>query len=76
MALRTLTGMAWHWRYEDEAGTAMEAEVDATNRFPSQADAESWLGEHWRTLVDQGIGQVTLLENGREVYGPMSLAVD
>ena len=41
--------------------------------FPSQADAETWLGESWRDLLDEGVEQVTLLEGQREVYGPMSL---
>jgi hypothetical protein len=41
--------------------------------FPSQAEAESWIGESWRDLLDAGIDQVTLLEGDRVVYGPMSL---
>ena len=41
--------------------------------FSSQSDAESWLGEVWRSLVDAGAIQVTLVEDAREVYGPMSL---
>lgn len=70
--------MAWQWRYEDANGAGIEqaAEFDAGNRFSSQADAESWLGENWRGLLDAGVHQVTLLEEDREVYGPMSLAAD
>lgn len=70
--------MAWQWRYEDATGavTPQAAELDAGNRFSSQADAESWLGENWRVLLDAGVHQVTLLEEEREVYGPMSLAAD
>jgi hypothetical protein len=41
--------------------------------FGSQGDAESWLGENWRSLLDAGVDQVTLLEEGRAQYGPMSL---
>ncbi len=41
--------------------------------FPNQSDAESWLGETWRELREQGVSSVTLLEDTREVYGPMSL---
>jgi hypothetical protein len=64
----------WHWRFEDAAG----AEVDAASaspspRFPSQSDAESWVGEAWRTLVEDGVAGVTLFEADRRVYGPMSL---
>ena len=44
-----------------------------TERFPSQADAESWIGESWQELAGQGVDQVVLLEDDRVVYGPMSL---
>ena len=40
---------------------------------PTQGDAETWLGEIWRELLDAGVDAVVLLEDGREVYGPMSL---
>ena len=41
--------------------------------FPSQADAESWVGEAWQELLADGVDAVTLLEGDRVVYGPMSL---
>ena len=41
--------------------------------FGSQGDAENWLGENWRHLLAAGVDQVTLLEEGRTEYGPMSL---
>lgn len=41
--------------------------------FSSQGDAESWLGENWRELLAAGVDQVTLLEENRVEYGPMSL---
>ena len=44
--------------------------------FGSQGDAETWLGENWRALLDAGVDQVTLLEDGRLEYGPMSLHPD
>jgi hypothetical protein len=63
----------WTWRYEDSTGR----EVDRTElpgaRFPSQAEAESWVGETWRELLDGGVDAVTLLRDGQVVYGPMSL---
>ncbi len=40
----------------------------------NQSDAESWLGEQWRELADAGVAAVTLFEDDRKVYGPMSLA--
>lgn len=61
----------WHWRYElADGSTHATAQSPA---FPTQGDAESWIGEHWRDLLDQGVEQVTLLEVEREVYGPMGL---
>ena len=41
--------------------------------FASQGDAESWLGENWHELVDDGVDQVTLFDDTRKEYGPMSL---
>jgi hypothetical protein len=68
--------MSWHWRLEDPSGAAVEAasvgvEVpDSEN----QGDAESWLGENWRELLDRGVATVTLFHGDAEVYGPMGLA--
>lgn len=41
--------------------------------FTTQGDAESWIGETWRDLLEGGADQVTLFEDGTEVYGPMPL---
>ena len=54
------------------AGAAL-AEEYADHRFPSQADAESWIGESWPVLAEAGVVAVTLFELDRLVYGPMSL---
>ena len=62
----------WRWRLEDASGTEVSSSVGSP-RFPSQSDAESWVGEVWRVLADQGVDQVTVLVGDREVYGPMSL---
>jgi hypothetical protein len=54
--------MDWCWRYSADG-------VDRTSsEFPSQAEAEAWLGESWRELYDVGARSVTLTEAGREVY--------
>jgi hypothetical protein len=65
--------MSWTWRFETAEGAPADP-GEVTGDFSAQGDAESWLGEIWRELVDKGVGQVYLLEDGREVYGPMSLA--
>lgn len=64
--------MAWRWRLEDTKGGEVDPGVEAA-AFPSRADAESWLGECWRDLLEGGVQQVRLFEEEREVYGPMSL---
>lgn len=67
--------MSWTWRYEDASGATVAPEgAPSGGDFPSQGDAESWIGETWRELLDAGVAQVTLLEGDRVVYGPMSLA--
>jgi hypothetical protein len=63
--------MSWSWRLESADGTPVTGAT--SERFPSQADAESWIGEVWGDLLDQGVDQVVLVEGEREVYGPMSL---
>jgi hypothetical protein len=67
----------WHWRFEDRSGSQVGLVDGSTaagvSGFPSQSDAESWIGEVWRELLEEGVDQVTLFEGDREVYGPMSL---
>lgn len=62
--------MSWHWvpdrEPQDWTGTT----------FPTQGEAESWLGELFPDLVEAGVGEVSLYEADRRVYGPMSLAAD
>jgi len=66
---------SWRWRFEDADGGEVAASGVASGAtgFPSQSDAESWIGEVWRDLLEDGVDQVTLLEGDRVVYGPMSL---
>ena len=64
--------MTFVWRYEDTAGGEKTTELKP-EEFSTQADAETWIGEHWRELLDAAVDQVTLLEDGVVVYGPMSL---
>jgi hypothetical protein len=64
---------AWTWRYERADGTEITDVEPVPGSFPGQADAETWIGEAWRELLDQGVEAVSLLEDDRVVYGPMSL---
>ena len=64
----------WHWRLENATGAEVPVSDEyAGQRFASQADAESWVGETWPELAEQGVAAVTLFEHDRLVYGPMSL---
>jgi hypothetical protein len=63
--------MSWNWRYDGENDSdAAKAESES---FPSQSDAESWLGEQWRDLAAGGVAQVSLFHDEDKVYGPMPL---
>ncbi len=66
--------MAWSWRYEAADGTRLPPPEGADLTFPSQADAETWVGETWRDLLGSGVHQVVLLDGDAEVYGPMGLS--
>ena len=64
----------WTWRYERTDGTVVDVVPEGTPAsFPAQADAESWVGEFWPSLLEVGVDAVSLLEDERVVYGPMSL---
>jgi hypothetical protein len=65
----------WWWRlHDDRGGDARGPEEYSDQRFASQADAESWVGEIWAELAAAGVASVTLVEHDRVVYGPMSLS--
>lgn len=66
--------VSWTWRYESDDGASVTvAGASGSESFPSQGDAETWIGEAWSELLEGGVTQVTLSEAGRKVYGPMSL---
>lgn len=64
--------MAWTWRFEKADGSETEPPVEV-EEFTTQGDAESWIGEIWPELLEGGVDQVRLFEDGKEIYGPMSL---
>lgn len=59
--------MTWTWRYEDADGRPVPA-PPSTESFGTKGDAESWLGETWRELLDGGVQSVVLLEGDRVEY--------
>ncbi len=64
----------WWWRLENASGEALEVDDHSDQRFSTQGDAESWVGEIWADLAEHGVTAVTLFEHDRQVYGPMSLS--
>lgn len=69
-----MSNLAWHWRLHPDPTPEEIAEVPGAHTyFPSQSEAETWLGESWRDLRDAGVESVSLLEDDRVVYGPMGL---
>ena len=67
--------MSWTWQFVRADGTVITplSDSNADETFSSQGDAETWIGEMWRDLVESGVDAVTLLEDDRTEYGPMSL---
>ncbi|MCB5182091.1 hypothetical protein [Streptomyces antimicrobicus] len=64
--------MAWTWRFEQANGTEVAPAVEP-EEFTTQGDAESWIGEYWRELLEGGAERVKLSDdNGTELYA-MSL---
>lgn len=69
-AARSVDG-PWWWQCTAAGGEVVTpTEIP---KFPTRSDAESWVGEFWSDLADEGVSAVTLFEGDREVYGPMSL---
>ncbi|CAM5295287.1 hypothetical protein SAVIM338S_00365 [Streptomyces avidinii] len=59
--------MVWMWRFEkaDGAETAPAIEPE---EFATQGDAEAWIGEVWKELLDGGAERVKLFEDGTQIY--------
>ena len=67
----------WHWRSERSGVRSVGGPRPlGTERFPSQGEAESWLGETYPDLLAAGTRAVSLYDGDRLVYGPMSLEAD
>ena len=62
----------WRWDLLNADGAPLTG-GDPAQTFPTQSEAESWVGWHWPELVEAGGDAVTLQEGDVRVYGPMSL---
>ncbi|MGP3685518.1 hypothetical protein ACTVZO_12525 [Streptomyces sp. IBSNAI002] len=69
--------MAWTWRFETAKGAETSPAVEP-EEFTTQGDAESWIGEVWKELLEGGVEQVKLSDDGGTERYTMSLrsAVD
>jgi hypothetical protein len=61
--------MSWHWVPDREPDDPSRI----SRTFPTQGEAETWLGEFYLYLVETGVRAVSLYEADRLVYGPMAL---
>lgn len=64
--------MTWTWAYESSDGVV----IGRSEVFESRSDAESWVGEAFGDLLEDGVDQVRLFDGEAEIYGPMSLHPD
>jgi hypothetical protein len=60
--------VTWRW-----VGEPISSEVGLNRTFPTQGEAETWIGECYPDLLDKGVRSVSLYEEDRLVYGPMRL---
>lgn len=67
--------MAWTWRFEKADGTETAPAVEP-DEFTTQGDAETWIGEVWKALLEGGAAQVTLFDDGTEIYAMSLNAAD
>jgi len=65
--------MNWTWQAQGADGAVVESVMANDAAFPTQGDAETWIGENWQSLLDEGVDQVCLLDGASVIYGPMSL---
>lgn len=65
--------LEWHWVPDRKPGPDAPSLAE---RFPSQGEAETWLGETYPDLLAGGVTAVSLHQGDRRVYGPMSLEAD
>ena len=47
--------MTWTWSYQTASGEAVPGE-QSSQGFPTQSDAETWIGETWQELLAAGAG--------------------
>lgn len=65
--------MSYRFEYTGEFSRAELERAELTREFDTQQAAEEWLTIYFTDLVRLGVSEVTLFEEDRPVFGPMSL---
>jgi ComEC/Rec2-related protein len=52
------------WKLNDASGQVLRS----TEEFATKDEAESWMGEHWAELLDEGAETVTLMDGDTQLY--------
>lgn len=65
--------MGYSWVTHPELDETIAEPLGLLVEFDDQGSAEAWLTSSYLELADAGAHQVSLYENERLVYGPMSL---
>lgn len=56
--------MSFRWILHDRSGS----ELRSSDEFASQAEAETWMGSDWASLLEEGAEEVTLMDGDDKVY--------
>jgi hypothetical protein len=56
--------LTFTWRYLGADGE----DRGASDPFPDREAAEAWIGDSWSELLDGGVEEVALVEDGSEAY--------
>ena len=67
-------GPVWVWELLDGSDQMLDRRLDPI--FSNRFDAESWLGESWRQLAEQGVVAARLTHNGQAVAPAIPLRKD
>ncbi len=65
--------MGYYWAATPQPVEEVAAELGLDAEFDDQGRAEAWLTASYEDLAAAGVHEVSLYENDRLVYGPMSL---
>ena len=44
------------------------SDLRATETFPSQEEAEAWMGDNWAGLLEEGAETVSLMSDEQRIY--------